>query len=73
MTGPGHFAEAERLLAEAVAEPGSGELVKYFMAAAQVHATLALAAATALYDNGVQVGGDREREAWLKTAGTVTP
>jgi len=71
VTGPEHFAEAERLLAEAVAEPGSGELVKYFMAAAQVHATLALAAATALQDIGSI--HDLEYQAWRKTAGTVTP
>jgi hypothetical protein len=52
MTGPEHYREAERLLAEADvppqqrAEPGwltADELV----VAAQVHATLALAAATA--------------------------
>ena len=46
MTGPTHYREAERLL-EAAANgepPGTDRL----LAAAQVHATLALAAATAL-------------------------
>ncbi|WP_445520521.1 hypothetical protein [Streptomyces sp. NEAU-174] len=47
MTGPEHYREAERLLAEAdnIAEQGGdmGEMI----AAAQVHATLAQAAATA--------------------------
>jgi hypothetical protein len=48
MTGPGHYQEAERLLLQAAnADTGSnGE--RYSLAAAQVHATLALAAATAL-------------------------
>lgn len=50
MNGPEHYAAAERLLASAMAddmEPGDpGEVSN--LAAAQVHATLALAAATAL-------------------------
>jgi hypothetical protein len=49
MTGPEHYREAERLLTEAAAEGAEGT---YFirpesLAAAQVHATLALAAASA--------------------------
>lgn len=49
MTGPEHYKEAERLLAtvEATAEDTVGS-VAATVAQAQVHATLALAAATAL-------------------------
>jgi hypothetical protein len=49
MTGPEHFQEAERLL-EAAGQAGRllGEAARACREAAQVHATLALAAATAL-------------------------
>lgn len=47
MTGPSHYTEAELLLVRAEIEPETSILTPYFMAAAQVHATLALAAATA--------------------------
>ncbi|MFF6904558.1 hypothetical protein ACFY9Q_01280 [Streptomyces sp. NPDC012389] len=59
MTGPQHYREAERLLAEARHEGADG--VAYVrlenIAAAQVHATLALAAATAV-DTGVNAFRD---------------
>ncbi|MEC4615833.1 hypothetical protein [Tsukamurella tyrosinosolvens] len=53
MTGPEHYAEAERLLALAaeeydVADPYHTSAV----ASAQVHATLALAAATVQFESG---------------------
>jgi hypothetical protein len=52
MTGPEHYAEAERLLAAFDGFDPTRRtelpLVGLFMAEAQVHATLALAAATAL-------------------------
>lgn len=49
MTGPEHYREAERLIAvdDLHDPPTSGNI-----ALAQVHATLALAAATALNDSG---------------------
>jgi hypothetical protein len=54
MTGPEHYAEAERLIAMARRPPTSEELygsrqaqLTLILADAQVHATLALAAATA--------------------------
>ena len=47
MTGPEHYREAEQLLAEANAQEGGTNLERFCLAAAQVHATLALAAATA--------------------------
>ena len=63
-TGPEHYREAERLLylAQGEAWPAAAQL-------AHVHATLALAAATALST----AGGDqqlpaKDRTAWLDTA-----
>jgi hypothetical protein len=54
MTGPEHYAEAERLISLARRDPGHGELygnssrqLANILADAQVHATLAVAAATA--------------------------
>ena len=51
MTGPQHYRESERLLSEVdTARDQYGDAAKYCrqqLAAAQVHATLALAAATA--------------------------
>lgn len=51
MTGPEHYQEAERLLAAATdngGDPTPGECDDAYRAAAQVHATLALASAQAL-------------------------
>lgn len=47
MNGPQHYAEAERLREAARNHHDDLEWAAYFNAAAQVHATLALAAATA--------------------------
>ena len=55
MTGPEHYAEAERLIADVVEGDGTPSLsanetpgwIACTIAIAQVHATLALAAATA--------------------------
>ncbi len=58
-TGPDHYQLAEELLAH------DGPLTSEVLATAQVHAMLALAAATAL------VGGGRiEDDAWHEAAGT---
>lgn len=46
MTGPEHYREAERLLNFAASPAGEAEGVERTVAAAQVHATLALAAVT---------------------------
>ena len=56
MTGPEHYREAERLLV--------GQPTNAILAIAQVHATLALAAAT-----GID-GGYLEETAWDHVAGT---
>lgn len=67
MNGPAHYAEAESSLAAAEGSDGGSNLERYHLAAAQVHATLALAAATAM------AGMDRMDEAdfreWDKVAG----
>lgn len=65
-TGPEHYREAERLLRDEYRTDRS-------VTEAQVHATLALAAATAM---GAAVEDDiagltvEERDAWYKAAGT---
>ena len=72
MTGPEHYREAERLLAEEVFITPHGTVTRSFeetVAAAQVHATLALAAATAL--NMPHPHGGMEHAdslAWFKAA-----
>jgi hypothetical protein len=68
MTGPEHYAEAERLLTVGVGQRGS-ELDAICTAAAQVHATLALAAATALIDEKPRSGSFDAWRAWEKVAG----
>ncbi|MEV6876936.1 hypothetical protein [Amycolatopsis sp. NPDC051128] len=65
MTGPEHYMEAERLLAKY----GNGYVLPETagkLAAAQVHATLALAAATA--DSGAEQMNDVAFEAWHKVS-----
>lgn len=47
MNGPEHYAEAERLLATADASSTPDNAAAFLVSIAQVHATLALAAATA--------------------------
>ena len=68
MTGPDHYREAERLIAELVSiNPGGGEMHRaseVALAAAQVHATLALAAASALGTSAT------EARTWADAAGT---
>jgi hypothetical protein len=77
VTGPEHYREAERLLAGRMvpADPGMGGLTSApptdrELAAAQVHATLALAAATAL--NDAEVGMSHEDYRAWKQAVSVT-
>ena len=67
MTGPQHYREAERLLSSPE-ERDRGDVPREasIVAEAQVHATLALAAATALARSGL------ESAAWRDAAGTTT-
>jgi hypothetical protein len=65
MTGPEHYVLAEKLLTEATQARGEAARARR-IAIAQVHATLAAAAATALG------GSDLEPAAWRDAAGTTT-
>ena len=68
MTGADHYREAERLLTVGVNQRGS-ELDTICTAAAQVHATLALAAATALGREGSDgTQPSQDRAAWFDAA-----
>ena len=67
-TGPEHYRRAEDLLHQAYDLPaGSGNEFGALIAA-QVHATLALAAATALQTAGVHVAGVTS-DAWTSAVG----
>ncbi|MFF9554544.1 hypothetical protein ACF1DY_01750 [Streptomyces albus] len=63
MTGPEHYREAERLLRDQYRTAQS-------IAEAQVHATLALAAATALVDETPRSDSHSEYRAWAEVAGS---
>jgi len=67
VTGPQHYREAERLLSSPE-EIDRGDVPREasIVAEAQVHATLALAAATALAGSGLESAG------WRDAAGTTT-
>jgi hypothetical protein len=65
MTGPEHYLRAEELLSGlTTTHPDPGNI-----ATAQVHATLALVAATALSSD---FGSHAETDAWRQAAGTST-
>ena len=67
MTGPEHYLKAEEILAPLDGkERGTYPEEDRVVAEAQVHATLALAAATALAGSGL------ESAAWRDSAGTTT-
>ena len=71
MNGPQHYLRAEELLADITRDDGSvdfGDGGEAFVAAAQVHATLALAAATAMGDVPMH---PHEFRAWSEVAGVV--
>ncbi len=67
MTGPEHYRRAEELAAEAHRLLGQGDdqaTAGVWAAVAQIHAMLALAAATAVGTSGV------DNRAWIDAAGT---
>jgi hypothetical protein len=74
VTGPEHYAEAERLLGPAMTSSGSFTLPKApdVIATAQVHATLALAAAMV---DGPMIMRPEDRDEWDRATGRleVTP
>ena len=78
MTGPGHYREAERLLigTGSPETPETPVQAALRIATAQAHATLALAAATALTDPSAPTGeGIRcaDQKAWRRVAATDYP
>ncbi|MEV1201695.1 hypothetical protein [Microbispora rosea] len=68
MTGPEHYAQAEALLESAARERIGSDQERYLLAAAQVRATLALAAATALTSHLATYGDEPEINAWKVVA-----
>lgn len=78
MTGPEHYSEAERLIKGLKTDTGAVYVEdgnEQVIALAQVHATLALAAATALNDNAADAGGLplEDFNAWAEAAGVWKP
>jgi hypothetical protein len=51
-TGPEHYSEAENMLAHAADATEGSDIERYYLGAAQAHAALAHAAATALAASG---------------------
>jgi hypothetical protein len=71
VNGPWHYRQAERLLEAATEHPPGTEVVRNLNAEAQVHATLALAAATALglsARDGMRAG---DADAWEEACSVV--
>jgi hypothetical protein len=69
MTGPEHYVRAEQLLREVRDGHQEGTDVAAILAAAQVHATLADAAATALVDETPRSDSFSNYRAWQDVAG----
>lgn len=67
MTGPEHYTEAQRRLLMAWEEDSTPERSTQLVAEAQVHATLALAAATALRDSNGRLPS-KDSWAWQQAA-----
>jgi hypothetical protein len=71
-TGPENYREAERLVDSAYRMPDqygeAAEAARQDLMAAQVHATLALAAATALGREGEGTLPSQDRHAWFNAA-----
>ena len=73
MRGPEHYREAERLLRFAAASDDLGAIDKWRQRQAQVHATLALAAATALSAGDDYHAVQADMTEWRTVAGNQTP
>lgn len=76
MTGPEHYLKAEECLDHASRHEGGSNIERYNLAAAQVHATLALTAATAMQAavDGSEPGmGSGEFHEWYQAAGVKPP
>lgn len=69
MTGPEHYGQAENLLGLADRSPMGSDEERFYLGGAQVHATLALAAATALTGDRASYTDEPEIKAWHDAAG----
>ena len=71
MTGPEHYRAAEVAIENAKYTDVGSDKERFFVAVAQVHATLAAAAATALndFEGGMSA---RDYNAWAEVAGVQT-
>jgi hypothetical protein len=71
-TGPEHYKEAEAIMLAVVGEVIAAPQMMYLVATAQVHATLALAAAAGI---GAQADGPhcKDSEAWEAVASVTAP
>jgi hypothetical protein len=69
MTGPEHYRMAETIVASAEDRNMPSDAVEAIAACARVHATLALAAATALGEAAYKGMGSADWEAWREVAG----
>lgn len=72
MNGPDHYREAERRLLMAWEDDREPENMRHLVAEAQVHATLALAAATALTESGANHLSPADYNAWQAVAATTS-
>jgi len=70
MSGPDHYGQAEELLSLADRSPMGSDEERFYLGAAQVHATLALAAATALTGDRASYADEPEIREWRRVAGT---
>lgn len=69
MTGPEHYQYAQQLLENAGDEEGFGsDAERFYLAKAQVHATLALAAATAVTATAQGQMSVNDGDAWERVA-----
>jgi hypothetical protein len=71
MTGPEHYREAENCLRRAGTADLGSDMERFQLATAQVHATLALAAATAINPSGYE-GQRPEWSEWADVASVET-
>lgn len=71
MTGPEHYAEAERLIKEhlKIRNHGLYTITPWQLTIAQIHATLAVAAAAALRLDYTPEEGNPSRREWRRVAG----
>jgi hypothetical protein len=70
-TGPQHYKQAETCLDSARSEDYGSEREGYYLAAAQAHATLALAAAMGTYGTD-ETRTNADTAAWERVAGEYT-